>query len=239
MVAFQQELDQMRACPYDVNICRECADVEDWTNINEIVMSSDKCKKAIDRYCSENPQDAKCVCWREDKQGQPACQAFVNLFREDKMSIIENLTNEQIEEIKKKYKLCVCEEVEQMRLKEQKKQQRERREVEQETSSYKLSSSYIPPRDIEDRSNKEPAFISPDRIDPKKSLLKHLPEETLSKVNYRTMNRIAQEPKGYKGNDEDIVHFNKPINQTYGDPSSPIFKNDDDDFDYGAKEINP
>lgn len=238
MVAFQQELEQMRACPFDVNICRECADVDDWTNINEIVLSSDKCKKAIDEYCTANPNDSKCICWSEDKLKEPNCRAFVNIFRRDKHSMIENLTDEQIEVIKEKYKLCKCEEVEQMRLKEQKKEQEEQREREKEVASYKLSSSHIPSRDIEDRRDKDSAFISPDTIEPKKSLLKHLPEEALPEVNSRTMNRLAQKTRGYKGDEDDVSHFNRTLNQTYGDPSSPILKNDDE-FDYGAKEINP
>ena len=238
MVAFQQELEQMRACPFDVNICRECADVDDWTNVNEIVLSSDKCKKAIDEYCTANPNDSKCICWREDKLKDPNCQAFVNIFRRDKHSMIENLTDEQIEVIKEKYKLCKCEQVEQMRLKEQKKQQEEQRAREKEVASYKLSSSHIPVRDIEDRRDTDSAFISADTVEPKKSLLKHLPEEALPEVNSRTMNRLAQKTRGYKGDEDDVSHFNRPLNQTYGDPSSPILKNDDE-FDYGAKEINP
>jgi hypothetical protein len=106
----QQQIDAIKACPYDKSVCDQC-NVEDWTDIQKVMTSSTECKQAIDTYCSKNLDDPKCKCW-DPMNTAVECKSYINIFRKNNCFQIENIDVETLQKIKNKYNLCECKEIE-------------------------------------------------------------------------------------------------------------------------------
>ena len=113
ILSFQKEIDEIRECPYDSSVCDICSGVGDWTNINNIIDSSVKCRKAIDNYCSENVDDPKCMCWKAGEGASQVCKSYVNIFRSMRMIDLDNIDEPTRIELSKKYKFCDCDPIRQ------------------------------------------------------------------------------------------------------------------------------
>lgn len=112
--AFQQQLDDTKACPYDKEICEKCKEVTDWTDFHQVLAASADCKKAIDEYCAKNTTDPKCKCW-DPNTSSGECKSYVNIFRSKTCLQVENLDVETLEQIKKKYNLCACNDIDKIK----------------------------------------------------------------------------------------------------------------------------
>lgn len=110
ILQFQNELEMLRSCPYDETVCKECK-IDDWTDMDKIMYSSEECKKKIDDYCTNNPNNPKCKCWRNEYKNSPQCISYVNIFKNEKWVHPDHIENEMIENIKNKYGLCDCENI--------------------------------------------------------------------------------------------------------------------------------
>lgn len=210
IIDFQDEIDQMKACKYDANVCKECLDITDWTDINQLILSNQKCKKAIHDFCEVHPNDSKCVCWREDQQNNPACRAFVSIFSGKPAINVENIDNDILEEIKVKYQLGYQKEIDELR--DQLQKEKRQNLVMKENPTYKLNTPLLSQGPIE--------YINQEQDDfEQSSFLKHLPKDILPPVNNSTLDRIASENKRFQGLEEDAQYFNKSLNQIYGDPT--------------------
>ena len=91
------------ACPYDTETCQSCKGV-DWSNQSTIIDTSLKCKEKINNYCSVNKDDPGCYCWTDDNKTREACTLFKRIFNKN-FDIYSNLTQEELNKIKKAYQL--------------------------------------------------------------------------------------------------------------------------------------
>lgn len=228
IIKFQEEIDLMRSCKFDKQVCKECIEIDDWTNINQLINANKKCKTSIDNYCQNNLNDPKCACWRDDRINDNECQSYVNIFRQEPLHNLDTLNGNILEDVKKKYNLVDNEDLQKWKEKysvletELAKQKENAKMIE----SHRLSSSLIKGGDVEYNKNKN-------SIEERNSLLKNT-SGSLSKlppVNEESMTDILNEYKYYSGRPEDAEKINTPIRQTYGDPTIPIdslYQNDEE-----------
>lgn len=53
-----------KTCPFDEKTCRTCfASVNDWTDMQQVLLADEDCKTAITNFCRRNPSHVKCGCW--------------------------------------------------------------------------------------------------------------------------------------------------------------------------------
>jgi hypothetical protein len=109
----QQQIDQLKACPYNPEVCSACTNVDDWTDIQKVLATDAECKKAIDVYCSKNLDDPKCKCW-DPLNKTNECKSYLNIFRQNNMFQVENIDVETLGLIKNKYGLCDCKEMDRL-----------------------------------------------------------------------------------------------------------------------------
>jgi hypothetical protein len=83
-VALQAQLAEaalLKQCPYDPTTCAACGGVSDWTNPAEVMAGGESCLRQIDRYCTANPQHARCSCWSANNpEYDKSCQAYRSAF---------------------------------------------------------------------------------------------------------------------------------------------------------------
>lgn len=63
---------EVTMCPYDKTTCDACVDVN-LANPNNILLASTDCKKQLDTYCSEHPNEIGCECYKNENLTQPYC----------------------------------------------------------------------------------------------------------------------------------------------------------------------
>lgn len=114
ILQFQNELNSLRSCPYDEKVCQECQ-INDWTDMDKILHSSESCKKEIDKFCTHNPTHAKCKCWRPEYKDTSQCRSYVNIFKNEKWANVDHMDKSMIQAIQEKYKLCDCEETDKLK----------------------------------------------------------------------------------------------------------------------------
>lgn len=221
IIKFQEEIDLMRSCKYDKQVCKECIEIDDWTNINQIINASPKCKSSIDTYCQNNLNDPKCACWRDEKINDIECRSYVNIFKREPLHNVETLNGDILEDVKKKYNLVDNEDLQKWKekystLEAELTKQKENAKM---TESHRLSSSLIPGGEVEYNKNKN-------GFEQRNTLLKNVHgSESLSKlppVNEESMEDILNKYKHYSGRPEDAEKVNTPIDQAYGDPGVTI-----------------
>lgn len=104
-------LNNFSKCPFDANTCNACSTVSSWVDGTQIPLASSDCKRAIDVYCTTNSQQPWCKCWDKSSQlyNTNNCRVYRSLFG-SKEKCYDNLDVDDIEYIKKKYKLLSLEE---------------------------------------------------------------------------------------------------------------------------------
>jgi len=100
---------QLNTCPFDETTCNKCANIT-WTNpLGVMSLGSSECKKSIHQFCSQNPGHSNCTpCWSSasGQYNSESCIAMRSLFGSDssyKSSIINELTEAELEPLKQKY----------------------------------------------------------------------------------------------------------------------------------------
>jgi len=107
----KQDIQQIKACPYDQPTCDACKSITDWTNINAILTTRDAgCHEAIDRYCTENPSHAMCKCWNSNDNAYTStqCGLYRNIFTNKGCVDPDNIDRIELSKIKSKHNLCNC-----------------------------------------------------------------------------------------------------------------------------------
>jgi hypothetical protein len=73
----KQEMTKLFSCPFDEPTCTSCSEVDNWIDFQNLITSSDHCKQAIHRFCSDNPTHSKCRCWNvNDPVYNKSCRVF-------------------------------------------------------------------------------------------------------------------------------------------------------------------
>jgi len=80
--------------------------------MEQVLDASEKCKKSIDTYCSQNTNHPKCNCWKPDNMTKSTCKSYVNVFRQKDLVDLSEMETKQLEELKQKYALCYCKDAE-------------------------------------------------------------------------------------------------------------------------------
>jgi hypothetical protein len=111
--SFQQSIDDIKACPYTEAVCSKC-EINDWTDFQQIIASSPECRDAIDAHCSKNLTDPRCSCW-DPNTTSAECKSYVNIFRSKACLNVENLDIESLSQVKKKYNLCDCTDIDKIK----------------------------------------------------------------------------------------------------------------------------
>nr|WRJ69846.1 hypothetical protein TetV2_00401 [Oceanusvirus sp.] len=100
-------------CPYGPAVCTNqyCAGVADWSRPELIIDSRSECKDAIDQWCKENPEHSSCYCWNPDDTRSTGddCRRWLTFLRRGECKDLNNLDEEDLENIKKKYEIKCCE----------------------------------------------------------------------------------------------------------------------------------
>lgn len=75
------EAANLRKCPYNSKTCAQCGGVRDWTNMTEVMAGGTTCLRAIDAFCSANPQHERCSCWSANNPDyNTTCRAYRSVF---------------------------------------------------------------------------------------------------------------------------------------------------------------
>jgi hypothetical protein len=104
-------VQQMRSCPMDAATCEACKSVTDWTNINNLLTTTDtNCHAAISAFCKANPSHGFCTCWNSNSSSYSSghCKGFRGIFEGQTCSDIRELSKSDILAVKARYTLCDC-----------------------------------------------------------------------------------------------------------------------------------
>lgn len=98
-------------CPFDKNACDACSSVTSWCDTNQLMLSSTECKKSINEYCLAHSKDGICRCWDKTSPAynNDSCRLYRSIFQ-DRESFLNFLTIDDLEYIRKKYKLLYIDE---------------------------------------------------------------------------------------------------------------------------------
>jgi hypothetical protein len=100
-------MQKLSKCSFDAATCNTCASVIDWTDIGQLLNTSDVCKKAIDKFCTLNTTSPACKCWDTNNAiyNTDSCRLYRNIFNQDKTTLFDALSAENLDYIKNKYGL--------------------------------------------------------------------------------------------------------------------------------------
>lgn len=98
-------------CPFDKSTCESCSSVASWCDTAQLMASGSSCKRAIDTYCTINPSNSACKCWDTNSPlyNSESCKLYRSIFG-SRENVLNYLSADDIEYIKKKYKLMTPEE---------------------------------------------------------------------------------------------------------------------------------
>jgi len=113
-------------CPFNKNTCNQCSSVNKWYSTNNIINSSQQCRTAINDFCKVNTKNSWCKCWDPNfaSFNSQQCQLYRAVYG-GKKSILDNLTDQEIEELKKKYGFVTSQDCEASLAKRQQQQKEE------------------------------------------------------------------------------------------------------------------
>ncbi len=114
----RSQVNQLKACPYDVNVCTQCKDIKDWTNITDVLgNANDGCLTSINEFCKKNPKHPQCRCWDASNSISKTkqCTNYVNIFTKANIITPDNIDNKSLENIKNTHNLCSCAELESLK----------------------------------------------------------------------------------------------------------------------------
>jgi hypothetical protein len=95
------------SCPFtSQSVCNSCQSVNKWYDTNQVIGASDTCKRSINDFCKSNPRNQWCKCWDSQNTSYttPSCQMYRAIFG-GKNTLLNSLTETEIEELKKNYDL--------------------------------------------------------------------------------------------------------------------------------------
>jgi hypothetical protein len=100
-------IKQINACPIDNTACSTCGDVGDWCGATNTILANKECRVAISNYCTANPKHDICKCWNKDATyyNSDACKKYRSIFMENPRGFFDDLSIDDIEYIKKRFKL--------------------------------------------------------------------------------------------------------------------------------------
>lgn len=110
-IQFQHELNDLKKCPYDNDVCNDCSEISDWNRMSNVIHSSSKCKSAIDSFCTKNPTHPECKCWDSSNTNSLECEYYKSIFKQKPILDINNMNKDDINKLKQKYDLCDCNEI--------------------------------------------------------------------------------------------------------------------------------
>lgn len=247
ILSFQKEIDELKACPYEENVCKECDDVTDWTDTNSIIKSSLKCRNAIDAFCTENTNHPKCSCWKASSMQTPECKSFVNVFKGLRMIDPENIDDATKEEISKRYKWCNCDEMDDLKAELNKLKEKLGNDfyVDEEDTRHtrlppidRLTSPFIKsgPVDYNGKNDDDTGVCNAN--DP--TLLTNTPQDVLPDATHLRLHQLSKASTTYKGEENDDENFNKRVDTMSDQPTDPHEDiNETQDYRYGESEIQP
>ncbi len=104
------QLKELQQCPFDKVTCDKCGKIKEWNDFSNILNTEKECLTTIDNYCSLNTTHQLCRCWdkKYEKYNSIACQNWRNIFKNKPSLTLDNLTKENLEQIKKKYQLLTA-----------------------------------------------------------------------------------------------------------------------------------
>ena len=80
--ALAQQALALSACPLgDSNVCESCNGIQDWRNINQLVIAPETCRKAFDEYCTTNSNVAGCECYNSVGLANQECTSLRNMMK--------------------------------------------------------------------------------------------------------------------------------------------------------------
>lgn len=107
----QNQIQQSKQCPYDVNTCASCPGITDWTNMSSVILgATPECLNAINTFCNKNPTNSLCSCWNPQNllSKTDQCKNYVGIFSGNSCATNDNLSSDQLSVIQQKYNLCSC-----------------------------------------------------------------------------------------------------------------------------------
>ena len=94
-------LENIKKCPYNKNICDNCNEVTNWNDFQSIVNASDNCKKSIHDFCNVNKNNPLCKCYNNNSK---SCQLYKSILSNNNITS-DIIDKNELELIKKKYNL--------------------------------------------------------------------------------------------------------------------------------------
>lgn len=110
LAKLKTQISDLKNCPFDKTTCQTCGGIQDWSNVNDIMLSDTTCRKQIDSYCVKNKTNSYCKCWdpKSDVYNSAQCEHWKNIFKDvqkcEKIDLSQ-LDKDTVEQIKKKYNL--------------------------------------------------------------------------------------------------------------------------------------
>lgn len=104
-------LTDFTKCPYDQTTCGSCTSVTSWCDSSQVLATGTTCRSAIDKFCTANPKNPACKCWDSSSAvfNTEQCKLYRSIFG-SRENFLNFLSLDDIEFIKKKYKLMTLEE---------------------------------------------------------------------------------------------------------------------------------
>ena len=102
------------SCPYPSVVCHseECSAVA-WSDPASVAQMSDACRGRLAKYCTDNPSDPVCVCWRPGNKAVLSCKLWRAYMASDSSALTPSkLSAAEIARIKAQYGLVDRSEVE-------------------------------------------------------------------------------------------------------------------------------
>lgn len=100
-------IDNITKCPFtSQTVCNSCQSVNKWYDTNQVIGSSEVCKRSINDFCKSNPANQWCKCWNAQSASYntASCQMYRGIFG-GKSTVLETLSETELEELKQKYGL--------------------------------------------------------------------------------------------------------------------------------------
>jgi hypothetical protein len=100
-------INTLNACPADDDTCDSCGEVTNWCGANNMLLASKDCKVSLFNFCVGNPKHDMCKCWNKEATyyNSDACKKFRSIFMDNPQKYYDELSADDLEYIKKKYKL--------------------------------------------------------------------------------------------------------------------------------------
>jgi hypothetical protein len=100
-------INTLNACPADNQTCKACGEVTNWCGTNNMLLATKDCKISLYNFCISNPKHDMCKCWNKEATyyNSDACRKFRSIFMDNPQKYYDELSVDDLEYIKKKYKL--------------------------------------------------------------------------------------------------------------------------------------